>query len=487
MPTITNIDTAPGINVDIADGQLRVGVPAPGPKLTILGTTTSLALDENEPVQITNFTQAQILLRHVDGSPSELSLAYAEARAAGAQNVEVVKYATKSGEDPATYPAWKRFDDLETALGILKYHPLDRVVVKNAYLDEIGLTGTSPGGVSRSNGFGRQLGDFCTQVTKLGEPCFAFIDVKPIPALARSEAWAGAPTNVAGDLFDPVSLAMIQEWRDHLYAEVGTLDDHSSETELVGYLHGSSETAPGQISAGYTFWARDPAGAIYLDAKGNKVDGGARLRVVAAAVRAINDETQNLANKHAKQTEASYNTGAAVAVAAFSTNLLPHESLTNQAIPGLVPARRMPVSIAEDLLQLRMISLCDLNGKFAVLSGCTAAHNASVYTRSDYTRDTTVRIVDAAVEIVRAVGSPYIGKPISGPMLNALDFAITRGLEKMKPSGAIQDAQVVIQATAEGQAVGEINVYLTLTIGNELLKINTYVQLTKSQTITTQA
>jgi hypothetical protein len=66
---ITNGEQLPGLSVSIADQRLRVAPSAPGPKLTILGTTTSVALDVNDPVSVENTAQGLRLLRHTDGSP----------------------------------------------------------------------------------------------------------------------------------------------------------------------------------------------------------------------------------------------------------------------------------------------------------------------------------------------------------------------------------------------------------------------------------
>jgi hypothetical protein len=484
---ITNNEVLPGVSVDIADQRLRVTPSAPGPKLTILGTTTSLALAVNEPVAIDNTAKGLRLLRHTDGSPSELSLAVAEAIAAGAQNIEVIKISTVSGEVSSALTANARFDALEAAYDLLKIHDVDVVVPVSAWLDETGLSGTSTGGLTRSRGYGRQLADFCFNATRQGNSCIGVIGVRPLMSTARIESWTGAPSDLAGEFFDEPSLAYIQEWVKHLRSESGTYVNHTSETALDGYLAGSEEASYGVISTSYDLWARmDTNDSIAVDRNGVNVDGGGFISVTAMAVRARNDETQNLANKYSEPAQTSYNalSAGAVGYAALITRLSPEVATTNKTISGYVPARRMPASLAEDLLQARMVTLLDRSGASVVSSGVTGAHNGSDYTRSDFVRLTTRRITDAAVSLVKFQGDRFLGLPITAAHVNALEQAIATALDKMKPSGAVRSYTLDITSTADEQVLGEVSVELTLAVGHELRKIKTFVQLSKGESIT---
>ncbi|TXH17383.1 MAG: hypothetical protein E6R03_04020 [Hyphomicrobiaceae bacterium] len=484
---ITNADSLPGVNVDIADRKLTVQPIAPGPKLTILGTTTSLALDELVAVNITSVPVGIRLLRHTSGAPSELSLAVAEAVAAGAQNIEVMKLATLSGElGGATYSANDRFDDLEAAYDLLLETDVDVIVPVNAHLDATGLSGTSPEGDTRASiGFGRQLADFCYQATKRGNSAHGVIGVRSIMTTAKDEAWTGAPTSRTGEMFDDPTISHLKEWKAHLRSEDGTDVTHSSETFLDGYLAGSEEASYGTISPSYTFWARDSDGTTATDRNGVNVDGGGYISVTAMAVKATNDESQNLANVLGSPTQSRYNalSAGAVGYAALITRLDPHESTTNKTIPGYSPARRMSPSLAEEILQARMVTMMDRSGSFVISSGCTGAHNGSIYTRSDYVRLTTRRIVNAAVDIVRFQGDKFIGLPITDPNLNALESAISTALDKMRPTGALRSYTLSVSASPDDQVLGQATVEMTLVVGQELRTINTFVQLSKGEAI----
>jgi len=485
MVAFTNVDTLPGVTVDVADGRLRVEPPTPGTKLTILGTTTSTSLDINDPVRVTSVPLAMRALRHASGAPSELSMALAEAVESGATNLEVVKIATASGEILGSYAANDRFDALETSYDLLKLHPLDVVVIPGAHADEETLSATSPGGATRTVGFRRQLGDFLFQATTEFNACIGVLGVKPLMMTAADESWTGAP-DTTGVWFDDPSLAFVREWEDHLSAETGALVDHSTETELDGHLQGSVETTPGNISATYDGWARDSAGAIAKDVNGVNVDGGSYISITAILARARNDETQNLANLFGVPENTTYQamSAGAVGYAGLITTLPPHHATTNKAIGGYGTSRAIPSSVAQTLLQARMVSMVNRSGGFAIQSGVTAAYNGGKYTRSDYVRLATVRITHAAIDVVREKAERFLGLPITPEHVVALDAEVRSGLNKMKAPGAIQNFQMVITSTGDEQVLGELTINLTLEIGHELVKVKTFLQQQKPGDIT---
>lgn len=484
MVDITNEDNLPSVTVDIADRRLSIRPPAPGTKLTILGTSTSTSFDVNEPTLAIPLPLGMRGARHADGTPSELSLALAEAVAAGARNVELVKIATERGED-AAYTANDRFDDIEAAFDVLKLHPLDVVVLVNAFADESGLSGTSPGGRTRSQGFVRLLGDFCYAATAEFGSVIGVLGVRPLMKTANEENWTGAPTSATGELFDDPSLSFVQEWADHLTAEAGTLEDHSAETALVGYLAGSVETSPGVIDSGYNLWARDEAGTIVTDRDGNNVDGGAYVAVTAMLVRAINDEAQALANYYNVPAQTSYNalSAGAVGYAALLTVLAPHESTTNKPIPGYVASRRMPLSVARTITRSRMVTMVQRTLGLVVQLDPTAAHNGSEYTRSDFVRTSTVRIVHAALDVVRSRAEPYLSRRADRVGLAALKSEVDAGLSQMRSQGALQRFSSVIRASSDAQILGQVSIDLELVPAFQIEEIQLNVSLARPDDI----
>lgn len=483
---ITNTDKLPGVSVDIADGQLSVRRPAPGPKVTILATTTSDALDLYEPVLVENVPLATRAARHTDGSPSEMSLALAEAVRVGATSIELVKIGTVSGELDTAFTPNDRFDGLERALENLKLLDVDVVVPVNAFLDTTGLSGSSPDGQTRSMGFARQLSDFCFQATKEWNSCIGVIGVRPLNKVARDETWAGAPSDWAGEMFDDPPIAHLREWVYHLRGEAGSLEDHTADNLFEGFLAGSTEQAAGQISSSYDGWAHDEEGNLAKDRNQKNVDGYAYLSITAMLARISTDETQNLANTLDVPTQRDQHVlcGGAVAYAGFLTTLDPHDASTNKSITGVIPSRKFSASLAERLVQARMVTMVDRSGKFVVSKDVTGGYNGSLYTRTDFNLLSTMRIMHAMVDIVRDRAFRYLGKPITSVNMAAMETDIRSGLEAMKPSGALQSYDLFTTASADAQVLGEVNVELSAVIGYELTKVNAFTALQKPSAIT---
>lgn len=482
---ITNEDKLPGVSVDIADGQLGVRRPTPGPKVTILATTTSDALELYEPVLVENVPLAMRAARHTDGSPSEMSLALAEAVRVGASSIELVKIATVSGELDTEFTPNDRFDGLERALENLKLLDVDVVVPVNAYLDATGLSGSSPDGQSRSIGFARQLGNFCYQATAEWNSCIGVIGVRNLNKVARDEEWTNAPTDAAEEYFDDPPIAHLREWVYHLRGEAGDDVDHTADNTHEGYLEGSEEQSAGQISSAYDGWAQDEDGNLAKDRNQKNVDGFAYLSVCAMLARISTDETQNLANSLDVPTERDQHAlcGGAVAYAGFITTLDPHEATTNKAIPGVIPSRKFSASLAEKLVQVRMVTMVDRSGSFVVSKDVTGGYNGSLYTRTDFTLLTTVRIMHSMIDIVRSRAFRYIGRPITSVNMAAMETDIRSGLEGMKPSGALQSYSLFTTASPDAQVLGEVNVELAAVIGYELTKVNAFTALQKPNQI----
>lgn len=478
---ISNTDKAPGTNVSIQDGQLRVQRPEPGTKLTILGTTTSQAIALNDPLYVDSVPRYLRALRHPDGTPSELSIALAEAVRSGARNIEVVKIHHSSGEIPGVLTDNDRFDALETTYSDLRQHNVDFLVPVNAHVDATGLSGTSPDGWSRNRGFRRQLGDFCYLSTKEWNACFGVIGVRPLTQVALDEAWTGAPTNRAEVLFNDPTLAQLKEWVYHLEGANGSMVNHSAEGLLTGHVHGSVEEAYGQVSALYDGWAYEDDGTPAVDRNNVAVDGASYIAITAMTARQSHDEVQPLANANNVPTQVDMNvlSAGAVGYGALLTQLDAHEATTNKRIPGYSPGRRMNLTLGETLMRLRYTTLVNRSGSYVVLKDVTAGYNASKYTRTDFNLVSTRRIMHAMVKIVRERGFRYIGGPIDSARMVAMEGDIASALDAMKPSGAVRSYDIFVNSSPDEQVLGEVNVEISAVIGFELTRINAFLQLQK--------
>lgn len=470
--------TIPGVGSQIADGQLRITQTVSGPKLTILGTTTNASIPVLEPIGVRDIQLGVAALEHSAGNPSELSIAVEEAITAGAQNIEVINISASSGE-AAAFTANARWDGLLGAYAILRAHDVSVVHPVGAYLDETGLTGTDSGGATRDN-FGKQLADFCHRATTVdANSAVGVIGVKSILKVANDESWTGAPTTVSGELFESVTTAQVTEWLLHLQGSA-LGEDHSAE-ELVtgGYTAGSTEATPGVISSSYDFWARGEDETIATDQFGTKVDGGGYIAVVAGLCKAAGGALNKLKVKYGNSSAATYNTNGAAHYAGFLTVRDAHVGTTNKIVPGLLPAREFTRAQATIVLDQRMVTFMTRPRGYVVLSGITAAYNASDFTRSDFVNQTTRDIVNAAVDGVRLAVDPFIGEALNAVNQNAMESSIDVALRKLLSRGALRRYAFELESTPDMQILGQMNVKLVLVPAFELKSVTIFVALSR--------
>jgi len=374
MATKTLDKALPGTQVTVNDKGLAISPEVAGKKLTIMGTTTNDALTLREPTRIRDAKRIATALDHGDGRPSELSLAVEAALRAGAENIEVIRIADASGEDIDNYSPEDRFDALEEAYDVLKVVPVDVVVPVGAKFDVL-PTGVNSNGTTRK-AFWKQLGDFCYQSTKEANSVIGVIATRTPSEHAYNQSLSGAPTGEAGWLFDTPAITHITDWSNYLQALGGYSAEHFTD-----YLAGSNETSPGVLDSNYDGWARDNGGTIAIDEKGNNVDGGARISVVAVAARIRHDRVRTLGNKLGLSAQTDMNTDGAVEYGAILTRLPAEVGATNKTIPGVFAARQLSASMAKNLMNFRYVTMVDRNLGYVVVKDVTGAHSASNETK----------------------------------------------------------------------------------------------------------
>lgn len=519
-----NSDNLPNVNVTINDFGLRIAPPAPGPKLTIIGgfLHTGATIPMNEPLLIDNVGVAMRNLRNDDGSPSELTLAVEEAVAAGATNVEIVvtdtgKQTPFTGTIDNTYVNGL-FTKLAATYSKLQHHEVDVVYLASAYADGY-ATATWNTGISRHTGvtdhatganFAKQLADFCYQQTKESNSAFGVIGVTPLGKVAKQLQWQESSntsvstfTSANGALFKTPSLALVDEYVHYLTQETGdTTIFNASGATYTGsyagagvsaalyakwntYLHGSVQntTDPSSPHTTYIteFQAKDVDDNSVVDNDGNKVDAGAYISVVAGNSRAFGTEATKYAVAEGATSLNYVNSNGAAAFAGALSVSVPYIGLTNNVLNGLSQSRTVSGAQAKSLIRHRMVALIQKPAGYVVTSGITGAFNAGTNSRSDYVRVTTIRTTQAMAEIVRDAGEAFIGKPISGPFLAALESSIDTNLQRALRRGAIRSYDFAISSTPDQQVLGEVTIDLSMVPAFELVTINTTVSLAKGE------
>lgn len=537
-------DYLPRINVTLNDLGLKVGAPPAGPKVTLLGVTSNPNITLREPFTVTSVDKAISSLYFnfggvgglpSDNVPGELALAVEEASAGGATNIEVMAIAYKSGQSlidyvnpygdiqgDLTYSG--RFADLSGAYDVLRNRDLDVVVPVGAYIDQ-----QFTGSAAISKNFGKQLADFCYQATKESNACHGVISVRPPLLWAARYTMSGATLaqsgilvkggstilsgevvsmfsgsfkgDMANVLFGTPSSSLLGEWHAyHTYRFGGgssltaVTGASYSSTVYDAWLKGATDqngaalsnvdvsTATSVNTAYLASWqAIDSQGVAATDSKGNKVDAGAYLSVVAFPIRAALVQTRSVALTFGGSiASTSVNTDGAAAYAGLINSLAPQSATTNKVIPGVVNAKLLSAKQANDMTGMRLVTVYNRSKGLVVAKGLTGAYNVTPYVRSDYVNLTTVRITHAAVDIIRALGEKYIGEPNNAPQLNALDAEIEQALLTMKNAGAINAYQFSISATPDQRVLGQLDINLTLVPAFEIQQINLTVSLAKS-------
>lgn len=164
-------------------------------------------------------------------------------------------------------------------------------------------------------------------------------------------------------------------------------------------------------------------------------------------------------------------TGAAV-YAGFVSSLPANSAPTNKVMPGIRVPFRISVAKHDALAGARFVMLQTKTKGTVIADAPTAARPDS-----DYQRLTTMRIVKATIDVIRAVGDPFIGEAITGERLQALDTAIERGLMKLQKGGFLQRFEHAVTSTPTEQVQGKANVELVLVPAFELRQISIYVSL----------
>jgi hypothetical protein len=507
----------PGIQVTLNDLGLQVAAPPAGPKLTLLGCTSNTGIPLREPLAVTNVTKATASLYAKDISgktyPGELALAVDEATAAGAGNIEVVVIAHKEGQPYRQYTAPSgngphyRYQDLTAAYSAIEDRQFDIVHPVNAWADHSGTSGQ----------FGKQLANFCYQVTtEIDSAAVGVVPMMPVYHWALEHSGEVAlnaistalkteigliDPNATGDVrnlfFKTPSTELIGEWEKYATQSTAAGGNVAHAVKAVGawtgYLAGSEDTAgwyyPGNDknaatavnSAYFTNWqASNTAGGLVTDGQGNKADAGSRISVVGAPLITSSLLTTTLAKAIGSAPSLQFHTtNGAAGYAGFMTSLRPHSAPTNKQISNLAPQRVLSARQANRLAARRIVTFHRRSNGFVVANAMTGAHNVSKYVRSDYVRLSTVRIVDAAVEVVRALGDRYIGEPNTAAMRNAMSAEIDKVFAQMKQAGALNDYQFFVSATPDQQVLGEAVVDMTLVPAFELLSITVQVSLAK--------
>ncbi|NDB81143.1 MAG: hypothetical protein EB127_00115 [Alphaproteobacteria bacterium] len=205
---------------------------------------------------------------------------------------------------------------------------------------------------------------------------------------------------------------------------------------------------------------------VLLDANDKKIDIGKYISVVAIFGRTTDDINPR---------GPSYLLNAAAIYAGMLPQISPADSLINMTVPGLIIDYRLETKTVDAACGLGLVVAKNEVGIPVIADSPTFASPTS-----DYTRLTTVRIVNKIAEELRAAARPYIGKGLSAPKRSALESAISEVIKANiagEPIQTITGGSFRIEQTAQDRVLGKMKVYVILTPVFELRQITFSVNL----------
>ena len=172
----------------------------------------------------------------------------------------------------------------------------------------------------------------------------------------------------------------------------------------------------------------------------------------------------------------TYKDSGVVAYAAQSIMLPPKSAPTNKILPGAAALEyNLSPAQLDDLCSKNIVSFRSKANRIVVTDAITSAGR-----NSDFTRLSTVRIVNDAIQAIRDVADPFIGEPNDLPQQNALKTAINSALDAMVKDGALRGFQFNLSASMQDYIDGTMKIDVELVPAFELRKIKTTVSLKPS-------
>ena len=168
----------------------------------------------------------------------------------------------------------------------------------------------------------------------------------------------------------------------------------------------------------------------------------------------------------------AYAASGAAVYAGFVTSLPPNESPSNQVISGVRLPFKVGLSKLDALAGKRFVFFHRKSKGTVVTDAPTAAR-----TDSDYQRLTTIRIVKAVIDGMRAVAEPYLGKTLSGAKQASLETGLDRSLSRFKKLEYLRRYEKALNITATQRILGQATLELLLVPEFELRQLTIQVAL----------
>ena len=173
-----------------------------------------------------------------------------------------------------------------------------------------------------------------------------------------------------------------------------------------------------------------------------------------------------------------YRGNGAAGYAGIISSLRAQSAPTNKPFRGAQAERNLSKAQSNRLAGARFVASQQRVTGLIVVSAMTGAYNIDDrFRRSDFTRLSTVRIVHAAIDVVRAAGQPFIGQGSNAVARNALKVRIDRSLASMQEDGALEDYTFSVNVDPTDRTIGRITVDVNLVPALEIRNIVTTISI----------
>ncbi|UNY39827.1 tail sheath protein [Bacillus phage vB_BauM_KLEB27-3] len=487
-------DNLPGIEVEIADGGLILPEDATTESLLIIAPCEN----EDTPEQPMAVRQSSDLTTMgfggfvVNGKVNQIAVAWKAAFDGGARNISLLALKGSTDEERFTYLQ-------DVLFGILEDYSVQNIVAVGVYADkEAVLTDTSS---LREEGVK-------TEQTLVAASTVSY----PLVVEAGSDTItvSGKTITVTAKTYSKPEY-LLDEIRRELKAQnLVDMEVYSSNSRLRFVQVGKTpfEVAAGTLdlgiegtSTGSSVGSFAQILATYAEMQtvqlGSTVAYIGTTAPVSNTLKDVKDHVDYLSSIHNEYSghlqvfagpEFGYQVqgrtdlflmNGVVAYAALVTTLKAESATTNKTLTGMTTVNyNLSLRQLNTLTGNKFVTARLKNGRAIVTDGITTAPDRIIGNKvfaSDYTRLSTLRITQAAVQTVRDISEPFIGEPNEMPQYNSLTASIKGGLDAMKEAKAINDYNFTV--VTRGGTLTEAIVTLELVPAFELRKIAVNVSL----------
>lgn len=488
---MTNYPNLPGIEVGIADGGLILPEDATTESLLILAPSLKPEAPK-EPVLVRQSSDLETngFGTFVEGGiANPIAAAWKAAFDGGSRRIYLMAISGTTENE--------KFSFIQDAMfGILADFPVDHVALVGVYADKPAVFVTAP---ASSEGVSF---DYVVEGTALTFPHTVVagtgdtIKVGPATLTLAAKSYANA-TDLLTEVESEITTAGIParasivggklrlSQKEDFTLGTGTNAAGLAEGDAASSITGNFALLAGQYAESQTL--NHNATIAYVGVTAPIANSLTEVKAKTETLTSIQNEYSGYVQVVASPElgyilpgrSSLYFTNGVVTYAALVSTLRAESAPTNKRVYGVAGIHyNLSLRQLNALTGAKYVTFRVKNGQVIVTDGCTTAPDyylGGTRRSSDYARLSTLRITQAAAQLIREISEPYIGEPNRMPQYNALNASIKGGLEAMKAAGSIMDYRFTV--VANGGTLNEATITLDIVPAFELKRVSVNVSL----------